>query len=64
MSEKGPGCVKTPTPDLHVERFVSIRLNKKRTALSLTVERSKERKQFCAFIARPRFHTAWVARGA
>jgi hypothetical protein len=35
-------------------------LNKKRTALAVTVERRKERKQFCAFSARARFHTAWV----
>src|SRR5437870_13352334 len=41
-------------------KFVSITLNKKRTALAVTVERRKERKQFCAFSARARFHTAWV----
>src|SRR5438477_12561745 len=44
-------------------KFVSITLNKKRTALAVTVERGKERKQFCAFSARARFHTAWVRIG-
>src|SRR6266446_3678376 len=44
-------------------KFVSITLNKKRTALAVTVERRKERKQFCAFSARARFHTAWVKNG-
>src|SRR6266403_4186723 len=41
-------------------KFVSITLNNKRTALAATVEGRKERKQFCAFSARARFHTAWV----
>src|SRR5947207_14593920 len=41
-------------------KSVSITLNKKRTALAVTVERRKERIQFCAFSARARFHTAWV----
>jgi hypothetical protein len=44
-------------------KFVSITLNKKRTALAVTVERRKERKQFCALSARARFHTAWVKTG-
>jgi hypothetical protein len=35
-------------------------LNKKRTALAVVVEGGKGRKQFCAFSARARFHTAWV----
>jgi hypothetical protein len=50
--------------DLELSRrtFVSITWNKKRTALAGTVERRKERKQFCAFSARARFHTAWVNR--
>src|SRR5258705_6296325 len=43
-------------------KFVSITLNNKRTALAATVEGRKERKQFCAFSARARFHTAWVKR--
>jgi hypothetical protein len=45
--------------DLELSRrtFVSITLNKKRTTLAGTVERRKERKQFCAFSARGRFHT-------
>ena len=40
--------------------FVSIPSNKKRTALAAAVERRNERKQFCAFSALTRFHTAWV----
>src|SRR5882672_7821005 len=44
-------------------KFVSITLNNKRTALAATVEGRKERKQFCAFSARARFHTAWVISG-
>src|SRR6202165_2819420 len=48
--------------ELGRRKFVSIALNKKRTALAVTVERRKERKQFCAFSARARFHTAWVKR--
>jgi len=35
-------------------------LNNKRAALAATVERRKERKQFWAFSARARFHTAWT----
>jgi hypothetical protein len=42
--------------------FVSIALNKKRTPLAGTIERRKERKQFCGFSSRARFHTAWVKR--
>src|SRR5258705_13777308 len=51
--------------DVELERrkFVSITLNKKRTALAVTIERRKERKQFCAFSARARFHTAWTRSG-
>src|SRR5712691_8484886 len=47
--------------DVELERrkFVSITLNKKRTALAVTIERRKQRKQFCAFSARARLHTAW-----
>jgi hypothetical protein len=43
--------------------FVSNELNKKRIALSGAVKKSKERKQFCAFSARQRFHTGWTHRG-
>src|SRR5258706_13464882 len=39
---------------------VSITLNRKRTALAVTVEGGLGRKQFCALSARARFHTAWV----
>src|SRR5712691_9640917 len=46
--------------ELPRRKFVSITLNKKRTALAVTVERRKERKQFCAVSARARFHTAWT----
>ena len=38
--------------------FVSNKLNKKRRSLSGAVEKRKERKQFCTFSARRRFHTA------
>ena len=37
---------------------VSITLNRKRTALAVTVEGGLGRKQFCALSARARFHTA------
>src|ERR1039457_5239697 len=43
---------------------VSIAMNKKRIALAITIERRKERKQFCAFSAHARFHTAWVIFGS
>jgi hypothetical protein len=46
--------------ELARRKFVSITLNNKRTALAVAVERRKERKQFCAFSARARFHTAWT----
>src|SRR6266852_6880098 len=49
--------------ELARRKFVSITLNKKRTALAVTVENRKERKQFCAFSARARFHTAWTRLG-
>src|SRR5258707_5857520 len=49
--------------ELARRKFVSITWNKKRAALAVTVERRKERKQFCAFSARARFHTAWVKNG-
>src|SRR5258706_8226845 len=49
--------------ELARRKFVSITLNNKRTALAVTVERRKERTQFCAFSARARFHTAWVKTG-
>ena len=39
-------------------------MNKKRIALAITIERRKERKQFCAFSAHARFHTAWVIFGS
>src|ERR1039458_8443226 len=39
-------------------------MNKKRIALAITIERRKERKQFCAFSAHARFHTAWVKLGS
>jgi hypothetical protein len=41
----------------------SIVSNNKRTALAVTVERRKERKQFCAFSTHSRFYTAWVKSG-
>ncbi len=50
--------------ELARRNFVSIRLNRKRTALAVAVERGKGRKQFCAFSARARFHTGWVKNGS
>ena len=50
--------------ELARREFVSITLNKKRTALAVVVEGGKGRKQFCAFSARARFHTAWVKSGS
>src|SRR4029077_14110198 len=40
--------------ELTRRKFVSITMNNKRTALAVTVERRKERKQFCSFSARAR----------
>ena len=60
MSVDDPGCGENSDVELARRKFVSITLNKKRTALAVTVERRKERKQFCAFCARARFHTAWT----
>jgi hypothetical protein len=48
--------------ELARREFVSITLTKKRTALAVVVEGGKGRKQFCAFSARARFHTAWPER--
>jgi hypothetical protein len=48
--------------ELSRRTFVSMTLNKKRTTLAGAVKRRKERKLFCAFSARGRFHTAWVIR--
>jgi invasion protein IalB len=50
--------------ELSRRTFVSTTSNKKRTALAGTIERRKERKQFCAFSACARFHTAWVTNGS
>jgi hypothetical protein len=49
--------------ELARRKFVSIALNKKRSDLPVIVGRRKERKQFCAFSARARFHLAWVIFG-
>src|SRR6266849_10627282 len=48
---------------LACRKFVSTTSNNKRTVLAVAVERRKERKQFCAFSARARFHTAWTHLG-
>ena len=58
-----PGCVKTPTSDFHAENLSRFTMNWKRTALPVITERRKARKQFCAFSARARFHTAWTRFG-
>src|ERR1700730_4298316 len=57
---KVPRLCKNSDVELARRKFVSIALNKKRRQLPVTVGRRKERKQFCAFTARARFHTAWV----
>jgi hypothetical protein len=59
----GSRLCENPDVELARRRFVSITLNKERTSLTVTVEREKERKQFYAFSARARFHTAWVIFG-
>ena len=46
--------------ELARRKFVSIALNRNRTALAVAVERGKGRKQYCAFSARARFHTGWT----
>jgi hypothetical protein len=58
-----PRLCKNSDVELARRKFVSIALNKKRSDLPVTVGRRKERKQFCAFSARARFHTAWVKNG-
>jgi hypothetical protein len=49
--------------ELARRKFVSITLNRKRMALAVAVEGGQGRKQFCAFSARARFHTAWTRSG-
>ena len=56
----GPRLCENSDVELARRKFVSITLNNKRAALAATVERRKERKQFWAFSARARFHTAWT----
>jgi hypothetical protein len=58
-----PSLCENSDVELSRRTFVSITSNKKRTALAGTIERRKEGKQFCAFSARARFHTAWVKTG-
>src|ERR1700688_4441215 len=60
MSALGSRLCENSEVELSWRTFVSTASNKKRTALAGTLERRKERKQFCAFSARERFHTAWV----
>jgi hypothetical protein len=60
MSVPGPGCVKTLTLNLRVEFSVSISSMRKPIALATSVGRRQLRKQFCASMARARFHTASV----
>src|SRR6266403_6286206 len=59
----GSGRCENSDVELTRRKFASITLNNKRTALAVTVERRKERKQFCAFFARARFHTARTQTG-
>src|SRR5882724_1324487 len=58
-----PWLCENSDAELSRRTFVSTTSNKKRTALAGTIERRKERKQFCAFSACARFHTAWVIFG-
>jgi hypothetical protein len=60
MTDVGDGSRLCENSDagLALGKSFLIALNKKRTALAVTVERRKERKQFCAFSARTRFHIA------
>jgi hypothetical protein len=51
MSAVGPRLCENSDAELARRKFVSITLNKKRTALAVTVERRKGRKQFCALSA-------------
>src|SRR3977135_1562527 len=60
MSVWGSRLCENSDVELARREFVSTTLNKKRTALAVVVEGGKGRKQFCAFSARARFHTAWV----
>jgi hypothetical protein len=60
----GSRLCKNSDVELARRKFVSITLNKKRSDLPVTVGRRKERKQFCAFSERARFHTAWVNNGS
>jgi len=53
-----PGLCENSDVELARRKFVSIALNKKKSDVPVTVGRRKERKQFCAFSARARFHTA------
>jgi hypothetical protein len=62
MSALGSRLCENSEVELSCRTFVSTASNKKRTALAGTLKRRKERKQFCAFSARERFHTAWVIR--
>src|SRR5437899_7272224 len=50
--------------ELAHRNFVSITLNRKRTALAAQSKGGQGRKQFCAFSARARFHTARVIFGS
>src|SRR5208282_2088579 len=43
--------------------FVSTSSIRKIAMLATTVGRSLKRKQFCAFLARARFHTSWATSG-
>src|SRR5258708_14697319 len=58
-----PSLCENSDVELARRNFVSITLNRKRTALAVAVERGKGRKQFCAFSPRACFHTAWVKTG-
>jgi hypothetical protein len=56
----GPRLCENSDVELTRRNFVSIRLNRKRPALAVPSKGGQGRKQFCAFSARARFHTAWT----
>jgi len=56
----GPRLYENCEVEFAGRNFVSTSSIRKITMLATTVGRSLKRKQFCAFLARARFHTAWA----
>src|ERR1700687_1309034 len=63
MSASGSRLCENSDVELAHRNFVSITLNRKRTAPAAQSNGRQGRKQFCAFFARAGFHTAWVKLG-